>query len=107
GFEFNRVDSVQTFRGFANGSYIFGSTDGFMNYVTKGPTYVGCSDGPSSTTGGCPAGSSITGPLLLFLQQAGVGGLTAEEAGTQSIPQLEPAPFLQGKWEAPHTLTRQ
>ena len=107
GFEFNRVDSVQTFRGFANGRYIFGSTDGFMNYVTLGPTYVECSDHTSNTTGHCPAGTSITGPLLLFLQQAGVGGLTAEEAGTQSIPQLEPALFIQDKWQPTATLTVQ
>jgi len=107
GFEFNRVNSVQTFRGFANGRYIFGSTDGFMNYVNYGPKYVECSNGTSSTNGACPSGASITGPLLLFLQQAGVGGLTAEEAGTQSIPQLEPAFFIQDKWQPTPTLTVQ
>lgn len=107
GAEFNRVNSVQTFVGFANGRYIFGSTDGFFNYVRYGPTYVECSNGATSTTGSCPAGTEITGPLLLFLQQAGVGGLSVEEAGTQSIPQIEPSLFIQDKWQPTATLTVQ
>ena len=103
GAEFNRVNSSQTFIGFANGRYIFGSTDGFLNYVKFGPKYVECSNGATSTTGACPAGASVTGPLLLFLQQAGVGGLTVEQAGTQDIPQIEPSFFVQDKWQpTPH-----
>jgi Carboxypeptidase regulatory-like domain len=105
GAEFNRVNSDQTFVGFANSRYIFSSTAGFFNYVNYGPTYVECSDGSSSITGSCPAGASISGPLLLFLQQAGVGGLTVEEAGTQSIPQIEPALFIQDKWQPNANLT--
>ena len=58
-----------------------------------------------STTGACPAGTTITGPLLLYLQQAGVGGLTVEEAGTQTIPQTEPALFLQDNWKPTPNLT--
>ena len=106
GVEFNRVHSNQTFRGFQNGRYIFGSTDGFLNY-TRNPKYVECSDGSTSETGACPAGASITGPLLLFLQQFGVGGLSAEEAGTQDIPQTELAFFAQDKWQPSRTLTVQ
>ncbi|HEV7429140.1 MAG TPA: carboxypeptidase regulatory-like domain-containing protein [Thermoanaerobaculia bacterium] len=102
GLEFNRVNSVQTFLGFANGRYIFSSTDGFLNYL-KNPKYVECSDGKSSQTGTCAGGASITGPVLLYLQQAGVGNISVEEAGTQSIPQTEPAVFLQDSWQAtPH-----
>jgi hypothetical protein len=86
GVEINRVKSVQTFVGFANGRYIFSSTDGFLN---------------------CPAGSDITGPVLLYLQQAGVGGLSVEDAGTQSIPQTEPAIFIQDKWQPNRNLTVQ
>jgi hypothetical protein len=97
GFEYNHVNSAQIFRGFQNGRYIFGSTDGFLKY-TQNPYYVECSDGSSSETATCPVGTSITGPLLLFLQQAGVGDVTAEEAGTQSINQFEPAVFIQDKW---------
>ena len=58
-----------------------------------------------SVTGSCPAGTDITGPLLLYLQQAGVGGLTVEEAGTQDIPQVEPALFIQDKWQPNAHLT--
>ena len=105
GFEFNRVNSSQTFIGFANGRYVFGSTDGFLNYAQFGPTYVECSDGSSRVTGSCPAGTDITGPLLLYLQQAGVGELSVEEAGTQDIPQIEPAIFMQDKWQPNARLT--
>jgi hypothetical protein len=111
GGEFNRVESVQVFIGFANGIYKFGSTDGFFNYVRLGPRYVECSNGETivttSVTGVCPAGTSIAGPLLFFLQQAGVGGLSVEEAGTQSIPQYEPALFVQDKWQPTPQLTIQ
>jgi len=107
GAEFNRVSSVQTFIGFANGRYIFGSTDGFLNYVRLGPRYVECSNGTTSTSGTCPAGSTISGPLLLYLQQAGVGGLSVEEAGTQDIPQVEPSFFIQDRWQPTAGLTIQ
>lgn len=106
GLEFNRVNSVQTFEGFANGRYIFSSTDGFLNYL-QNPNYVECSNGSSSATGKCPAGTNVTGPVLLFLQQAGVGGLTAQEAGTQSIRQTEPAVFAQDSWQATPNLNLQ
>jgi hypothetical protein len=106
GAELNRVNSVQTFVGFANGRYIFGSTDGFLNYV-RNPQYVECSNGATSETGACPAGSTITGPVLLYLQQAGVGNISVEEAGTQSIPQTEPAVFLQDSWQATQNLNIQ
>jgi hypothetical protein len=106
GVEINRVNSVQTFVGFANGRYIFSSTDGFLNYAAN-PRYVECSDGSSSGNGVCPPGASVTGPVLLFLQQAGVGGLSVEESGTQSIPQFEPAIFIQDRWQPSRQLTVQ
>jgi hypothetical protein len=102
GVEFNRVNSVQTFLGFANGRFIFDSTDGFLNYLHNSH-YVECSDGSSSQNGTCPAGTSITGPVLLYLQQAGVGNVSVTDAGTQSIPQTEPAVFAQDSWQVtPH-----
>jgi len=94
----NRTATTQTFLGFANGRYFFDSVKGFMNYVNIGPGFVECSNGTTNNAGTCPAGTSITGPLLLFLQFAGVGGKSVQEAGTQSIPQLEPALFVQDKW---------
>ena len=105
GVEWNRVESVQTFIGFANGRYIFSSLDGFLNFVEQGNGYVECADGSTSTTGACPDGTDITGPVLLYLQQSGVGGLTVEEAGTQGIPQHELALFVQDSWQPSNKLT--
>ena len=105
GIEWNRVESVQTFIGFANGRYIFSSLDGFLNFVEQGNGYVECADGSTSTTGACPDGTDITGPVLLYLQQSGVGGLTVEEAGTQQIPQHELALFVQDSWQPSNKLT--
>lgn len=105
GFEFNRTSTTQTFIGFANGRYVFGSVDGFINYVNVGPKYVECSNGSTNNNGVCPAGSTITGPLLLFLQFAGVGGKSVRDAGTQTIVQKEPAFFVQDKWQIRRNLT--
>ena len=70
--EINRTSTTQMFLGFANGRYIFDSVQGFMNYVNIGPKFVECSDGSTNNNGVCPKGTTITGPLLLFLQFAGV-----------------------------------
>src|SRR2546422_7576219 len=61
GAEWNSVNSVQTFLGFANSRYIFGSVTAFLNYLTD------------STTGG----------PLLYLQQAGIDR-SVRAAGTRS-----------------------
>ncbi|HEX3766017.1 MAG TPA: carboxypeptidase regulatory-like domain-containing protein [Kofleriaceae bacterium] len=98
GVEYNRTNISQIFRGFANGRYIFSSTDGFLNFV-RNPSYVECSDGSSSESGTCPAGTDIVGPVLTYLQAAGVGGRTAEEAGTQSMTVHETAAFIQDTWQ--------
>jgi hypothetical protein len=105
GAEANFVNSSQTFVGFANGRFIFGSVNGFINYATLGNGYVECSNRTTSTTGACPAGATITGPVLTYLQQAGVGGRTVEESGTQSIPQTDVAVFVQDTWRPTPTLT--
>ncbi|MGH9364042.1 MAG: TonB-dependent receptor, partial [Thermoanaerobaculia bacterium] len=60
GVEYNQTAAAQTFIGFANGRYIFSSTDGFLNYLANS-RYVECSNGTLSTTsltGACPAGYS-------------------------------------------------
>ena len=105
GFEYNRTSTTQTFIGFANGRFIFDSVQGFMNYVNIGPKFVECSDGSTNNNGTCPSGSTITGPLLLFLQFAGVGGKSVNDAGTQTIVQKEPAFFVQDKWQIKRNLT--
>ena len=105
GVELNHTSTTQTFIGFANGRFIFDSVSGFMNYVNIGPKFVECSNGTTNNAGVCPAGTTITGPLLLFLQFAGVGGKSVNDAGTQSIPQTEPAVFVQDKWQVRRNLT--
>jgi len=111
GAEWNRTGVNQTFLGFANGRMAFGSVDGFLNYVANGNGYVECADTltnaptPSQTTGACPAGERITGPVVLYLQQAGVPPITVEEAGTQTIIQHELALFLQDSWKPSSKLT--
>src|SRR4051812_3361728 len=80
GVEYNLVNSVQTFLGFANGRWIFDSTAGFLQDLENGKKGIA----PQH--------------VLLYLQQAGVGDISVEEAGTQSIPQKEPAVFIQDSW---------
>ena len=105
GGEWNRTGVNQTFRGFGNGRMAFLSLDGFLNYVALGNGYVECSDGSTDTDGTCPGGTTITGPVAFYLQQSGIGGLTVEEAGTQTIIQNELALFLQDSWKATDRLT--
>ncbi len=104
GAEYNEVASSQTFIGFANGRYFFNDLNGFEHYYNN-PRYVECSDGSTSELGVCPAGADITGPVSLYLQQAGVNGNTVEQAGTQTITQKEPAVFVQDEWRARDNLT--
>src|SRR3989475_5934770 len=97
GGEYNRVNSVQTFIGFANSRYIFGSVHGFLSYLADS-TFVECSGGGMGTNRTCPAGQSITGPVQLYLQQAGVGQ-SVPASGTQQIPQNELAFYIQDTWK--------
>src|SRR6267143_6932756 len=110
GFEYNRTAEHQTFVGFANGRFIFNSVTGFENYVRLGNGYVECSNPAgvlviTTTTGTCPVGTSISGPVLLYLQQAGVNGISVEQAGTQIIPQQDIGVFIQDNWQATPNLT--
>jgi outer membrane receptor for ferrienterochelin and colicin len=107
GVEYNQTSAVQTFIGFANGRWIFDSTDGFLNFLHD-PKYVECSGPSAPDHHSCPgAGNSITGPVLLYLQQAGVGNISVEQAGTQTITQKEPAVFVQDVWQPMPNLTVQ
>ena len=108
GAEVNLVNSTQTFIGFANGRFIFSSVAGFMSYVANPSGYRECKGATAytRTTGACDVPTdTVTGPVLLYLQQAGVGGRTVEQSGTQSLKQTDMALFLQDTWEATPNLT--
>ena len=84
GVEYNRTVASQIFRGFIDGRYIFASTDAFFDYLAH----------PENQQ-----------DVLLFIQQAGVGNITAEQAGTQSIPQEEWGVYAQDTWQPIPSLT--
>jgi hypothetical protein len=105
----------QVFRGFFEGRYIFDSVTGFLRYTSPsaaggfGPTAGECFDGTGAFTGWittgapfsqtCPAGSSVGGPLLLFLQGAGPAGPATDAAGFSEIKNEDFAVFAQDKWQ--------
>ena len=105
GAEYNRTGISQQFIGFANGRYIFDSVDGFINFVTQGSGYVTCSDGSDSAAGTCPDGSSITGPVLLYLQSATVPGVAPNRLGRGDFGVDELAFFVQDTWRPNDRLT--
>ena len=99
GVEFNRVNSNQTFRGFQNGRYIFGSTDGFLNYAQNPQLrrvlrrlHLPERD-PARRAPASPARCSSS------CSSSASTASRAEEAGTQDIPQTELAIFAQDKWQ--------
>src|SRR5438067_3924508 len=108
GGEWNRTATTQVFVGFAGGRMAFTSVHGFENFVNQGSHYIECSDGVSSGVApgfSCPPGSTVVGPVNLYLQQGGVGSTTVEQAGTQTIVQNEFALFLQDTWKPSAKLT--
>ncbi len=105
----------QVFRGFFEGRYIFDSTTGFLRYTSApaangfGPTGRECFTAAGAfsgwiTTGApfnqtCAAGSTVGGPLLLFLQGAGRTGPATDAAGASKITNEDLALFVQDKWQ--------
>jgi hypothetical protein len=108
----------QVFRGFFTGRYLFDSATGFLRYASPtaaggfGPTVGECftntpvpvftawitQAAPFSQT--CPAGSSVGGPLLLYLQNGistGISGVPAPGASTITNEDL--GLFVQDKWQ--------
>src|SRR5712692_9043228 len=106
----------QVFRGFFQGRYIFDSVAGFLRYASPaaaggfGPTVGECltpgfaftgwitQGAPFSQT--CPAGSSVQGPLLLYLQNGiptGIAGVPPP--GKSTIKNEDYALFAQDKWQ--------
>ena len=57
--------------------------------MDRSPASTVTSTGSSSATGVCPDGTSITGPVLLYLQSATVPPTPADQLGLQSFAQHE------------------
>jgi hypothetical protein len=96
----------QVFRGFFTGRYIFDSVTGFLRYASPaapggfGPNTVGCSDGTFVTAPAtCPGGTTTGGPLLLYLQGAGLTGPATDAAGFSKITNEDLAVFAQDSWK--------
>ncbi len=105
--------NTQVFRGFFTARYIFDSVDGFLRYASPdaaggfGPSVGECQDSNFNTVTWvttdkgekCPAGTSVGGPLLLYLQGAGLQGPATDAAGASSIKNEDYALFAQDKWQ--------
>ncbi len=97
----------QVFRGFFEGRYIFDSVTGFLRYASPaaaggfGPNAVGCSNGTYVTApAACPAGTTSTGgPLLLYLQGAGLTGPATDAAGFSKVSNEDLSLFAQDTWK--------
>jgi outer membrane receptor protein involved in Fe transport len=97
----------QVFRGFFQGRYIFDSVTGFLRYASPaaaggfGPSTVGCSNGTFVTAPAtCPVGTTANGgPLLLYLQGAGLTGPATDAAGFSEISNEDIAFFGQDSWK--------
>ena len=113
GGEWVHSRNSQVFRGFFEGRYIFDSVTGFLRYASPaaaggfGPATVGCSNGTYVTApAACPAGTTATGgPLLLYLQGAGLTGPATDAAGFSDIANEDLALFAQDSWKVRPNLT--
>ena len=113
GGEWMHTLNDQVFRGFFTGRYIFDSVSGFLRYASPaapggfGPATVGCPGGVYVTAPTpCPGGSEPTGgPLLLYLQGAGLDGPATDAAGASNISNDEFSLFVQDQWQPRTNLT--
>jgi hypothetical protein len=101
----------QVFRGFFTGRYIFDSVAGFLRYASPaaaggfGPRTQECISGAGAVTwvtapAACPAGTSVGGPLLLYLQNGistGIAGVPPP--GKSTITNQDYGLFAQDKWQ--------
>jgi len=88
GGEVNWTTMNQTFVGFARGRYIFtGGMPQFEAFVTD------------------PTSPAALSSFVLYLQRVPLGGRSIADSGTQDIPVLEPAFYLQDKWSLRPNLT--
>ena len=113
GAEWLHTLNDQVFRGFFTGRYIFDSVTGFLRYASPaapggfGPNTVGCSNGTFVTAPAtCPVGTTPNGgPLLLYLQGAGLTGPATDAAGFSKITNDDYAAFAQDSWKIRQNFT--
>ena len=103
----------QTFRGFFSGRYLFDSAAGFLRYASPqaaggfGPTTLECISAAGVVTWrtqglgeACPAGNTVGGPLLLYLQNGiptGIAGVPPP--GKNVATNQDYGAFIQDKWQ--------
>ena len=113
GGEWMHTLNDQVFRGFFTGRYLFDSVTGFLRYASPpaaggfGPNTVGCPNGVYVTfPASCPGGGTATGgPLLFYLQGAGLSGPATDAAGASKISNDEFSLFIQDQWQPSNNLT--
>ena len=122
GGEWIHSRNSQIFRGFFNGRYIFDSVDGFLRYASPaaangfGPNVGECLTPTFAFTGWitqnapfnqtCPAGSSVGGPLLLYLQHGPTtAGETLDQSGKADIANEDYSLFFQDTWKLTRNFT--
>ncbi|MDX6443245.1 MAG: hypothetical protein QOH71_319 [Blastocatellia bacterium] len=107
----------QVFRGFFTGRYIFDSVAGFLRYASPaaaggfGPKTQECFSSTGVVTWvtaptPCPAGNSVGGPLLLYLQNGistGIAGVPPP--GKSTITNQDLGFFVQDKWQVKSNFT--
>ena len=116
GGEWLHTMNDQVFRGFFTGRYIFDSVNGFLRYAFTpaangfGPNAASCFDANGALTAWitqgppfnqtCAPGSSVGGPLLLYLQNGiptGIPGVPPP--GKSTITNEDLSLFIQDKWQ--------
>jgi hypothetical protein len=111
GFEWLHTLNSQVFRGFFEGRYIFDSVEGFLRYASPtaaggfGPKTLECVAASGATTwvtapAACPAGTTLSGPLLLYLQDGTPTGISGvPPPGASTIKNEDLAAFAQDSWQ--------
>ena len=104
GLEYNKTNTTQTFRGFANGR-IHLRLGQRLPELHEEPQVRRVLGRDVEPDGELPGRRVDHRPGPPYLQNVPLGGRTVDEAGTQSIDQEEPAVFIQDKWQPLPNLT--
>jgi hypothetical protein len=122
GGEWIHSRNSQIFRGFFTGRYIFDDVAGFLRYASApaangfGPNTGECFTSTGTFTGWitqnapfnqtCLAGSTVGGPLLLYLQHGPTtSGETLDQSGKADFANEDYSLFFQDTWKVTRKLT--